>query len=168
MVLPVIKLGLLAVKQVAKPVANRIKGAAIESETFRSIMVSAGQRLHRNVFQLGRIADGKATVKAQYVPRIKEQEALERGSDFLAEMVVYSITAGVVGVDQWYSKKKERQREAKEAVREAAKAAEVNRLREENEERQWAEFQRLHLTIAELQARLHKLEQNGARRWFVG
>lgn len=56
MVLPVLKLGLLAVKQVAKPVANRIKGVALRSEVFRGIMVRGGQRLHRNVYQLERIS----------------------------------------------------------------------------------------------------------------
>merc|ERR1712167_32125 len=168
MVLPVLKLALLAVKQVAKPVANRIKGAALESEGLRRVMERAGRRIHLNAFQVQRIADGKATLEAHYVPKIKDTEALERGSDFLAEMVVYSITAGVLGVEQWYSKRKERDRLAIEAATLAAKEAEQRRLNALNEEQQWAEFKTLHQAVAALQGRVNELEERGSRRWFGG
>ena len=168
MVLPVLKLALLAVKQVAKPVANRIKGAALGSERFRQVMVRTGRRLHLNAFQVDRMADGKASLEAHYVPKIKEKEALERGSDFLAEMVVYSITAGVLGVEQWYSKKKERERSALEAAKLAAKEADARRLNALNEEQQWAEFKRLHQALVALQGRVNELEERGSRRWFGG
>lgn len=46
-------------------------------------------------------------------------------------MVVYTITVGVLGVEQWYSKKMEREAEALEAARAAAKAAEARKLKEE-------------------------------------
>ncbi|EOD23904.1 hypothetical protein EMIHUDRAFT_206880 [Emiliania huxleyi CCMP1516] len=54
-----IKLGFLAIKQVAKPVAARIKASARTSDTFRKLILAVGQRLHRNTLQLDRIAEGK-------------------------------------------------------------------------------------------------------------
>lgn len=54
-----IKLGLLAVKQIAKPIGNRVKGLARNSERFRSVAVTIGNKLHIWSLQLGRIADGR-------------------------------------------------------------------------------------------------------------
>lgn len=50
--LPLIKLGLLAVKQVAKPVAQRIKVYASTHPTFSGLMVRMGRMLHVNTLQV--------------------------------------------------------------------------------------------------------------------
>ena len=90
-----IKLGFLAIKQVAKPVAARIKASARTSDTFRKLILAVGQRLHRNTLQLDRIAEGKGA--ATHVAPLRETVAVERGSDFVAEMVIYTISATVLG-----------------------------------------------------------------------
>ena len=81
MVLPFIKLAFIAVKQVAKPVAQRIKSGALANERFHGYMVAVGRRLHVNVTQLERVADGQAMLKKERLPVLGEKEALQRGSD---------------------------------------------------------------------------------------
>ena len=79
MVLPVVKLAFLAVKQVAKPVANRIKSSALQSDTIRAAMVAVGRRLHYNNIQIARIADGQAALKKERVQVLNEKEVCAAG-----------------------------------------------------------------------------------------
>ena len=163
MVLPFLKLGLLAVKQAAKPIAASIKTSAVQSNSVRQSMISVGRRLHYNVFQLNRVAEGNSMLKKERVPVLNEKEALAKGSDFLAEMVVYSITAGVLLAEVQVSSRKAKQAEAEKAAKKAAKRAKEAQEHAENEERQWAEFQRLNTQLTALQARLSALEDTEAR-----
>eukprot|EP00967_Tisochrysis_lutea_P085406 scaffold119879_cov28-Tisochrysis_lutea.AAC.5 len=66
---PVLKLGLLAVKQIAKPIANRAKAAAKESAFFKAFVVSLGRGLHRLSIQMTRLADGKLQASARFPDR---------------------------------------------------------------------------------------------------
>jgi len=161
MVLPILKLAFLAAKQVAKPIANQIKHYAINHPTLRESMISVGRRLNYNLVQLNRIAEGHTFLKRERVPVINEKDALVKGADFLAEVVVYSISASALLAEYFISKKNSRKAEAK-AKDEAAK----------NEARQWEEFRQLNLRLAEVQDRLRAVEEaEEARRlqqqrWF--
>jgi hypothetical protein len=164
MAVPFVKLFFLAVKQVSKPVASRIKAGALNSERLRRSMVSVGQRLNLNAVQLERIADGMAPLKTERVKQLNEKEALTRGADFLAEMVVYSVSASIIGIEHWMSQQKAR----KAAAKEAAKEVEARRLKEENEARQWRKFQELDSTLLELRQRLSAIEAAEERRQRSG
>ena len=91
---------------------------ALRSDTLRRAMVSVGRRLHFNVTQLRRIADGRNALKREQIKEIDEEAALTRGSDFLAEMVVYGVSISCVGLEQWYSARKARKAAAEEEARE--------------------------------------------------
>ena len=158
--LPLIKLAFLAVKQVAKPVASRIKAHAREAPFFRGTMIALGRKLHFGSVQLERIADGKAALR--HVSDLTEQVAVERGTDFLAEAVVYSVSASIVGYEFVMSERKAQAQAAKEA----AKEAEVLRLKEANEELQWQELRQMHLIQSDLRHRLMLLEEERSRRWW--
>jgi hypothetical protein len=164
MAIPFIKLFFLAVKQVAKPVASRIKASALNNERLHRSMVSVGQRLNLNMIQLERIADGMAPLKAERVKDLGDKEALTRGADFLAEMVVYSVSASIIGIEHYMTQQKARKATAKEA----AKEAEAQRLKQENEERQWRKFEQLDSTLQELQQRLSEMEAMEERRQRSG
>jgi hypothetical protein len=195
MVLPFVKLGLLAVKQVSKPVASRIKSSALRSDVLQKAMVRVGRGLHYNAFQLERIADGKGALKKERVPTLDSKAAMERGSDFLAEMVVFTIGVGVLGIEQWHSKSKETAKAEKEELKQAAKDAEARRLKELNERQQWAELSGLREEVLDrrsnsgaehaltllcqhpvfappleqlsaLRRRLEAMEENRPRRWW--
>ena len=95
---PLLKLAFLAVKQVAKPVASRIKTAP----HLKGLMVRIGQALHRNSLQIERASDGKRRLpswRLSSVAKIDDQSALERGSDFVAELFIYSVSASIVGAE---------------------------------------------------------------------
>ena len=165
------KLLFVAVKQVAKPVANRIKLQAIDGPTFRGLLVRMGQAIDYSTIQLNRIAEGQATLKRERVARLNEKDALARGADFLAEMVVYAFSAGVVGAEYWMSESSKRAAAAKLAAKEAHQLRE----KEANEELQWQEFRQLNRKVAELQDRLASVEaqaqrddaeRRGRQRWW--
>ena len=171
MVLPVLKLALLAVKQVSKPVANRIKSATLRSAMLQKTMVDIGQRVHYNAYQIGLIADGEGAMDKSLVPKLQENAAAEKGADFVAEMFVYAVSAGALGVEQWYSRRKERGAEEAQSAKEAAKEAEARQLSLYNEQKLWAAISSLHQTVAELQHRVSAAEESEARRqrerrWF--
>ena len=105
-------------------------------------------------------------MKREKVPKLPLKDASERGADFLAELVVYGISAGVLAIQQWDSSRKEHRKEAALAAKEAAKEAEAYRLQQLNEQRQWAELNKLSQTVAELQSRLSVMEQLQKRRWL--
>jgi len=88
---PLLKLGLLAVKQIAKPIANRAKVAAKDSAAFKGAVVWVGRSLHRLTIQMGRMADGK--VSLEYITPLREEAAVDRGAEFVSELVIYSIAA---------------------------------------------------------------------------
>ena len=75
-------------------------------------------------------------------------------------MVIYGVSVGVLGAEQWISKGKEKRAAAKEV----AKEAEAQRLAEVNEENQWQEFRRLNERIVQLQERVTTLEEAEPRR----
>ena len=154
--LPLMKLFFVAVKQVAKPVASRVKAYAVGHPRFSSLMGRLGNGLYRNSVQIERMADGKEQLAN--VVRLNEKKAVERGSDFLAEMVVYIVSAGTLGVEYIVSKRKDE-----------AKAADAKREREANEELQWQEFAQLHKRVANLQSAVLELvaerEERERRSW---
>uniref|UniRef100_A0A7S0LHK1 OPA3-like protein n=1 Tax=Coccolithus braarudii TaxID=221442 RepID=A0A7S0LHK1_9EUKA len=173
MVLPLVKLVVMGVKQLAKPVSNRIKASAIQSNALRSTMVKVGRQIRFNGMQIERIADGKSLLKRERVPKINEKEALERGAEFLGEMFIYGVSVLGLAVEQMYS-----QRKAAEA---AATEAEKLRLKEASDAQHRREFEQLRLQVAALQRRLasierkegeHEEESRGRnkrkRGWLVG
>ena len=166
MVLPFIKLGLLAVKQAAKPVANQIKSSALQSEMLKRAMIRMGRQIDYNVVQLNRVADGLAFLKRERVPTLTEKDALTKGSDFLAELVVYGVSAGVLGAEYWISSGKAKKAAESKAKRKAEKEAEAVR----NEQKQWSEFERLSSQLADVQGRLQAMEElersRRATTWF--
>ena len=167
--LPLIKLGFLAVKQVAKPVANRVKLYAKNAPGFQSYMARLGAFLYKNNVQIERMADGKEkltpTAMRLLLAKQNEAAAVEKGSDFLAEMIIYGISASVLGFEYVITKRKEEK-----------KAAEEARLQEANEQLQWQEFKQLNLRVANLQSAVLELvrereqrnEELQRRRWWGG
>ncbi len=164
MVLPLLKLAFLAVKQAAKPIANQIKTSAVNSGAIKSTLLRVGRRLNYNVIQINRLAEGQPLLKRERVPVLNEKDALTKGSDFLAEMVVYGISAGVLGAEYVISSRKAMAAEAQKAERKAKKDAEAAK----NEARQWDEFRKLNLRLIEMQGRLEALEEAEKMRRLQG
>jgi len=155
---PLIKLFFLAVRQLSKPIANRAKGFARESEGFRSMTVAVGRFMHRFQLQLGRVADGKESLS--HIAPLNEQAAVNRGSEFLSEFIIYTIAGGTVVYEFNQQQHEKRRKDQQAAEQEARKEADATAQRERNRD----ELQELRTRVTLLDEQLWHLRQAEAAR----
>ncbi|KAL3820409.1 hypothetical protein ACJIZ3_006314 [Penstemon smallii] len=89
MVLPVLKLGTLALKTLSKPIASRIKKEAGIHPKFRNFIVNIAQSNHRITTTMQRRLYGHATDVA--IRPLDEEKAVQAAVDLLGEFVVFSV-----------------------------------------------------------------------------
>ncbi|XP_059670249.1 OPA3-like protein [Cornus florida] len=94
MVLPVLKLGILAVRTVSKPIANRLKEQAGFHPKFRRLIISIAQANHRLTTTMQRRIYGHAT-DVEIRP-LNEVKAVQAAVDLLGELFVFSVAGAVV------------------------------------------------------------------------
>lgn len=111
--MPLIKLGYLLIRTVAKPVANVLKQQTKSHPGFRSICVRLAQTYHRTEIKMSRRLGGasKAVTEAAVRP-LDEQKAIEVGANFLGETLVFIVAGTVLILDQTVSAQKEQVRRA--------------------------------------------------------
>jgi len=93
MAFPIFKLAALAIRQISKPLANRIKQKAKESLFFRTyICMPPAQLYHKGeVIIKRRLLNIGKTNKP--VPKLNEAAAIEQGAEMLGEIFVYTTGA---------------------------------------------------------------------------
>ncbi|XP_051151876.1 OPA3-like protein [Andrographis paniculata] len=94
MVLPLFKLGTLALKTFAKPIGNRIKKEAGFHPRFRQSIINIAQANHRFTTTLQRRIYGRATDVA--IRPLNEEKAVQAAADLLGELFVFSVAGGAV------------------------------------------------------------------------
>ncbi|CAI9087363.1 OLC1v1021419C1 [Oldenlandia corymbosa var. corymbosa] len=92
MVLPLLKLGTLALKTISKPIATRLKVEAGRHPKFRNLIVRMAQSNHRITTQMQRRIYGHAT-DVEIRP-LNEEKAVQAAADLLGEIFVFTV-AGV-------------------------------------------------------------------------
>ncbi|KAL3364100.1 hypothetical protein AABB24_013048 [Solanum stoloniferum] len=92
MILPVFKLGTLALKSFCKPIGSRIKKEAGYHPRFRNFIINIAQANHRLSTKLQRRIYGHATDVA--IRPLNEDKAVQAAADLLGELFVFSV-AGV-------------------------------------------------------------------------
>ena len=109
--MPLIKLGYLLIRTVAKPVANVLKQQTKNHPVFRSACVRLAQTYHRSEIKMSRRLGGasKAVTEAAVRP-LDEQKAIEVGANFLGETLVFIVAGTVLILDQTVSAQKEQVR----------------------------------------------------------
>ncbi|KAL0306836.1 UNVERIFIED_CONTAM: hypothetical protein Sradi_6100900 [Sesamum radiatum] len=95
MILPVFKLGTLALKTLCKPIGNRIKKEAGFNPRFRQSIINIAQANHRLTTTLQRRIYGHATDVA--IRPLNEEKAVQAAADLLGELFVFTV-AGVAVV----------------------------------------------------------------------
>ncbi|KAK0589804.1 hypothetical protein LWI29_018683 [Acer saccharum] len=95
MILPLFKLGTLALKTICKPFANRLKKEAGLHPRFRQLIINIAQSNHRFTTNMQRRLYGHATDVA--VRPLDEEKAVQAAADLLGELFVFSV-AGVAVV----------------------------------------------------------------------
>uniref|UniRef100_M1AJT7 Optic atrophy 3 protein n=1 Tax=Solanum tuberosum TaxID=4113 RepID=M1AJT7_SOLTU len=94
MILPVFKLGTLALKSFCKPIGNRIKKEAGYHPRFRNFIISIAQANHRLSTKLQRRIYGHATDVA--IRPLNEDKAVQAAADLLGELFVFSVAGAAV------------------------------------------------------------------------
>ncbi|KAL2245698.1 optic atrophy 3 protein homolog [Sesamum indicum] len=142
MILPVFKLGTLALKTLCKPIGNRIKKGAGLHPRFRQSIINIAQANHRLTTTLQRRIYGHATDVA--IRPLNEEKAVQAAADLLGELFVFTV-AGVAVVF-------EVQRSSRsEARKEELRKQELEVMRQRDEE--------LAREVEQLKHRLAELEQ---------
>ncbi|XP_076314028.1 optic atrophy 3 protein homolog [Tachypleus tridentatus] len=141
---PIAKLGILALRQISKPLANRIKARAKRSYFFRTyICMPPAQFYHWmevNV-KMRMLNLGKPTE----VPKLNENMAIDLGAELLGEIIIFSIAATSITAEYVRSSLKEKEKKAEREINFVKIENEISDLRF-TVDRQEAEIR--HLTRA--------------------
>lgn len=109
--MPLIKLAYLLIRTVAKPVANILKHQTKNHPGFRLTCVRLAQTYHRTEIKMSRRLGGASKVATEaLVKPLDEQKAIELGSNFLGESLVFLVAGTVLVLDQTVSARKEQAR----------------------------------------------------------
>ncbi|XP_028761655.1 OPA3-like protein [Neltuma alba] len=128
-VLPVVKLGTLALKTLCKPVANRLKKEAGYHPKFRQFIISIAQANHRVTTKLQRRIYGHATDVA--IRPLNEEKAVQAAADLLGELFVFTVAgAAVIFEVQRSSRSEARKEEIRRQEMQAIKDGNENLARE--------------------------------------
>lgn len=151
MVLPLLKLGTLALKTLSKPVASRLKQQAALHPRFRQLIVNMAQANHQITTKMQRRIYGHAT-DVEIRP-LNEEKAVQAAVDLIGELFVFSV-AGVLLIF-------EVQRSARsEARKEEQRKQELEAVRQKNEN--------LAEELELLKHRIQELEQMARGRGLTG
>ena len=90
---PFLKLGILFVKTVAKPVASALKKRAQDPGMLRNMCASIGQMQHRQSKTVSIWLAGHRRVK---IKPLEEEKAITAGADFVGESFIYGV--GALGI----------------------------------------------------------------------
>ncbi|KAM7495071.1 hypothetical protein LguiB_029680 [Lonicera macranthoides] len=129
MILPVVKLGTLALKTACKPIANRLKKEAGLHPKFRHLIINIAQANHRFTTNMQRRIYGHATDVA--IRPLDEEKAVQAAADLLGELFVFTVAgAAVIFEVQRSSRSEARKEELRKQELEAMKQRDDDLARE--------------------------------------
>ncbi|KQJ94614.1 hypothetical protein BRADI_3g11480v3 [Brachypodium distachyon] len=94
MILPFAKLGTLALKTMAKPIAIRLKTEASRHPQFRQFIINLAQTNHRISTNIQRRIYGHST-NVEIRP-LNEEKAVQAAADLIGELFVFSVAGAAV------------------------------------------------------------------------
>ncbi|XP_058735237.1 OPA3-like protein [Vicia villosa] len=108
-VLPLVKLGTLALKTACKPIANRLKKEAGYHPKFRNFIISIAQTNHRFTTRIQRRIYSQATDVA--IRPLNEEKAVQAAADLLGELFVFTVAGAAVIFEVQRSSRSEARKE---------------------------------------------------------
>eukprot|EP00049_Salpingoeca_infusionum_P002218 m.54865 g.54865 ORF g.54865 m.54865 type:complete len:165 (-) comp11455_c0_seq1:425-919(-) len=109
--LPIVKIGVLTIKTIAKPISKIIKKQARNHERIRNhIVMPIGQVSHWASTRLQRITLNSSR---RDVKPLDMEAAIESGSEFMGELFIWSVAMGLLISEYMYSAKKSAAKEQK-------------------------------------------------------
>ncbi|KAL3522389.1 hypothetical protein ACH5RR_015223 [Cinchona calisaya] len=151
MVLPLLKLGTLALKTLSKPIAARLKVEAGKHPKFRNFIISIAQGNHRITTQMQRRIYGHAT-DVEIRP-LNEEKAVQAAVDLFGEVFVFSVAVVALIFEVQRSSRSE-------AKKEELRRQEMEGLRQRDEE--------LAREVELLKSKLQEIEQLAQKRGLAG
>ncbi|XP_058221572.1 OPA3-like protein [Rhododendron vialii] len=119
-VFPVLKLGTLTLRTLAKPIANRLKKDAGLHPKFRQFILNIAQAHHRFSTTMQRRVYGRST-EIEIRP-LDEERAIQSASDILGEVFLFSVAGlAVIYEVQRNSRAEARKEELRKQEQEASK-----------------------------------------------
>ncbi|XP_021295115.1 OPA3-like protein [Herrania umbratica] len=109
MVLPLLKLGTLALKTLSKPVANRLKRQAGYHPRFRQFIVNIAQANHRISTRMQRSIYSHAT-DVEIRP-LDEEKAVQAAVDLIGELFVFTVAGALLILEVQRSSRSEAKKE---------------------------------------------------------
>ncbi|EPS67191.1 hypothetical protein M569_07588, partial [Genlisea aurea] len=125
MVLPLLKLGTLALKTLSKPIAARIKVEAGRHPRFRNVIISIAQANHRMTTTMQRRIYGHAT-NVEIRP-LDEEKAVQAAVDLMGELFIFSVGVAAL-IFEWQRSSRS------EARKEEIRRQELEEMRRRDEE----------------------------------
>ncbi|KAK2434430.1 optic atrophy 3 protein [Trifolium repens] len=150
-VLPLVKLGTLALKTICKPIANRLKKEAGYHPKFRNFIISIAQTNHRFTTRMQRRIYGQATDVA--IRPLNEEKAVQAAADLLGELFVFTVAGAAVIFEVQRSSRSE-------ARKEELRRQEIQAIKTRSEE--------LDMEVQFLAQKLEELEQLARKRGLAG
>lgn len=149
--LPLLKLGTLALKTLSKPIAARLKQQAGIHPKFRNIIVTVAQANHRITTNMQRRIYGHAT-DVEIRP-LNEEKAVQAAVDLIGEAFIFSVAVAALFFEV--------QRSARsEAKKEEARRREMEGMRQRDED--------LAKEVELLRQKLAEIEQIARGRGLAG
>ncbi|XP_049358143.1 OPA3-like protein isoform X2 [Solanum verrucosum] len=151
MVLPLLKLGTLALKTLSKPIGSRLKQQAGLHPKFRNFIVSMAQANHRITTTMQRRLYGHAT-NVEIRP-LDEEKAVQAAVDLLGEAFVFSVAVAALYFEVQRSSRSE-------AKKEELRRQELEQMRERDDS--------LSREVESLKSKIQELEQLARGRGLAG
>lgn len=148
--MPLVKLGYLLIRTVAKPIAGGIKRQARDHPAFRNFCIGVAQSYHRAEVRLkrgletnkrkipfptgNRLHHHEQTTTETTTTNIKpldEAKAVEVGSEFIGEALVFIVAGTLLVMDQLNNRQKEQERRNEVERRFGELYDELSKLREQ-------------------------------------
>jgi optic atrophy 3 protein len=149
--MPLVKLGYLLIRTVAKPIAGGIKRQARDHPAFRNFCIGVAQSYHRAEVRLKRgLETNKRKIPFPTTPNrlhlheqtpsetttanikpLDEAKAVEVGSEFIGEALVFIVAGTLLVMDQLNNRQKEQERRNEVERRFGELYVELSKLREQ-------------------------------------
>uniref|UniRef100_A0A671EIE3 Outer mitochondrial membrane lipid metabolism regulator OPA3 n=1 Tax=Rhinolophus ferrumequinum TaxID=59479 RepID=A0A671EIE3_RHIFE len=123
---PMAKLLYLGIRQISKPLANRIKEAARRSEFFKTYICLPPAQLYHWVEMRTKMRI--MGFNAEAVKPLNEEVATQLGSELLGEATIFVVAGGCLMLEYWRQKVKQRRKEREKRVAWDSIQDEVNHL----------------------------------------
>ncbi|KAF9508049.1 hypothetical protein BS47DRAFT_252061 [Hydnum rufescens UP504] len=102
-----VKLATLAIRTIAKPIANSLKNQAQQHESFRRVCIELAQWSHRSEVRLrtGLLGESPKSIKP-----LNDTRAIQNGANSLAEGFLFLVAAGLIIGESWRAARKDSNR----------------------------------------------------------